>query len=131
MYLLDTNICISVLKHHSKSLRHRFSVTPDLSVSSITLAELYFGIENSPASLRGPRREQLEIFISLLRVRAFDSDAAGHYGNIRAVLRRQGRLIGNNDLLIAAHARSLGAVVVTNNEREFGRVPDLIVENWV
>ena len=131
MYLLDTNICIYVLKHHSNRLRHRFNVTPDLSVSSITLAELYFGIENSPASSRLARQEQLETFVSLLQLHAFDGDAARHYGNIRAKLRRQGQMIGNNDLLIAAHARSLGAVVVTNNEREFSRVPDLIVENWV
>ena len=131
MYVLDTNICIYVLKHHSKRLRHRFKVTRDLSVSTISLAELCFGIESSSPSLCAARWDQLESFVSLLLVHPFDGDAARHYGSIRAELKRQGTPIGNNDLLIAAHARSLGAVLVTNDEREFGRVPDLIVENWV
>ena len=131
MYLLDTNMCIYVLKRHSDRLRHKFKVTPDLSISTITLAELCFGVENSAAFLRQKRWEQLAAFTRLLLVLPFDGEAARHYGHVRAWLRRQGRPIGNNDLLIAAHARSKGCVLVTNNEREFSRVPDLTVENWV
>jgi tRNA(fMet)-specific endonuclease VapC len=131
MYLLDTNICIYVLKQHSDRLRHKFKVTRDLSISTITLAELWFGVENSAPSSRQRRRDQLAAFTRLLLVLPFDRGAAEHYGNVRAWLRRQGRPIGNNDLLIAAHARSRGCVLVTNNEREFSRVPDLTVENWL
>jgi tRNA(fMet)-specific endonuclease VapC len=130
MYLLDTNICIYVLKHHSDSLRHRFKVTRNLAISAITYAELCFGIEHGASSLRRKRWQQLGAFTRLLLVLPFDDEAGRHYGFVRAHLQRQGRPIGNNDLLIASQARSLNAVLVTNNEREFLRVPDLTVENW-
>ena len=131
MYLLDTNICIYVLKNHSDRLRHRFKATRNLAISAITYAELCFGIEQGVASLRRKRWEQLAAFTRLLLVLPFDEEAGRHYGYVRAHLRRKGRPIGNNDLLIASQARSLGAVLVTNNEREFARVPDLTVENWL
>lgn len=131
MYLLDTNICIYVLKHHSDRLRHKFKVTRNLAISAVTYAELCFGIEHGAASLRRMRWEQLGAFTRLLLVLPFDGEAGRHYGFVRAYLKRQGRPIGNNDLLIASQARSLKAVLVTNNEREFSRVPDLSVENWL
>lgn len=131
MYMLDTNTCIYVLKRRSERLRHRFKVTPQLCVSAVTYAELCYGVENSPAAARNRRREQLHAFCRLLLIEPLDEETGLHYGRLRAWLRRQGRPIGNNDLFIAAHALSLGAVLVTNNEREFARIPDLTVENWV
>ena len=81
--------------------------------------------------MRAARWDQLDIFTQRLLIDPWGEDAARHYGFIRALLKKQGTLIGNNDLLIAAHARSMDAVLVTNNVREFNRVPDLSVENWV
>jgi tRNA(fMet)-specific endonuclease VapC len=129
--MLDTNICIYVLKNHSDKLRHKFKAIKNISISSVTYGELCFGIENGDASMREARRAQLDAFTQRLLIDPWDEDAARHYGFIRALLKKQGDLIGNNDLLIAAHARSLNAVLVTNNVREFNRVPDLSVENWV
>jgi tRNA(fMet)-specific endonuclease VapC len=106
-------------------------VEKDLCISSVTYAELCFGIENSAAPLRSNRWEQLDLFTRLLQIEALDWNAGRHYGQLRARLKEQGRPIGNNDLFIASHARSMGAILVTNNVREFGRVPDLKVENWL
>ena len=131
MYMLDTNICIYVLKNHSAKLKHKFKVSKDLCISAVTYAELCFGIENGDASLRGPRWEQFDAFTRLLLALPLDEDVGRHYGRIRAHLRREGAMISNNDLFIAAHALSTGAILVSNNEREFTRVPDLTVENWL
>jgi len=131
MYLLDTNICIYVLKHHSTALRHKFKVTGNLAISAVTYTELCFGIEKGQASMMRPRWAQLSAFTRLLLILPVDEAVAKDYGNIRAFLTRKGQPMGNNDLFIAAHARSLGATLVTNNLREFRRVPDLAVENWL
>lgn len=131
MHLLDTNICIYVLKHRSKSLQHKFRVTRDLAISAVTYAELCFGIEHGSPSMMEQRWNQLNAFTRLLLIMPVDEAVARVYGTLRAFLLRQGKPIGNNDLFIAAHARSLGAVLVTNNLREFKRVPDLSVENWL
>ncbi|HED37312.1 MAG TPA: type II toxin-antitoxin system VapC family toxin [Ignavibacteria bacterium] len=131
MYMLDTNICIYVLKNHSEKLRHKFKAIKNICISSITYGELCFGIENGDSSMRKARWEQLDIFTQRLLIDPWDEDAAKHYGFIRAVLKKQGNLIGNNDLLISAHALSMKAVLVTNNISEFSRVPDLTIENWV
>ncbi len=131
MYMLDTNICIYVLKNRSDQLRYKFKATPDLCISSITYGELCFGIENGTHTLRKERWQQLDLLTKKLRIMVWDEKSAKHYGSIRATLKKQGTPIGNNDLLIAAHARSMNAVIVTNNVREFDRVPDLVVENWV
>ncbi|RIZ69197.1 MAG: type II toxin-antitoxin system VapC family toxin [Methylococcales bacterium] len=131
MYLLDTNICIYVLKSHSDKLRHKFNATPDLAISSVVYAELCFGIENSESPKKAQRWQQLKQFTQGLQIIAWDKEAAKHYGAIRAILKRQGTPIGNNDLLIAAHALSVNTILVTNNVREFNRVPNLIVENWL
>jgi len=131
MYMLDTNICVYVLNNRSDRLRHKFKVVKNLCISAVTYAELCFGIENSAPSLRSKRREQLDGFTRLLHIEALDWKVGRHYGHLRALLKGQGRLIGNNDLFIASHARSMGAVLVTNNVGEFNRVPDLSVENWV
>jgi len=131
MYMLDTNICIYVLKNHSDELRHKFKAIKDICISSITYGELCFGIENGNSNLKEERWRQLEIFTQRLLIDPLDENAGKHYGSIRAQLKKDGMPIGNNDLLIAAHARSINAVLVTNNVREFNRVPDLVVENWI
>lgn len=131
MYMLDTNICIYVLKNHSDKLRHKFKAIKDICISSVTYGELCFGIENGSNNLKEERWRQLEIFTQRLLIDPLDENAGKHYGSIRAQLKKDGSPIGNNDLLIAAHARSINAVLVTNNVREFNRVPNLVVENWI
>ncbi len=131
MYMLDTDICIYVLKKHSDKLRHKFKVTKNICISSVTYGELCFGIENGNNSMREARWKELNLFTQRLFIEPWDENAAKHYGFIRALLRKQGTPIGNNDLLIAAHARSLDSVMVTNNIREFERVPNLTIENWM
>ena len=131
MYMLDTDICIYVLKKRSDKLRHKFKVTKNICISSVTYGELCFGIENGDNSMKEARWKELNLFTQRLFIEPWDENAAKHYGSIRALLRKQGTPIGNNDLLIAAHARSLDSVMVTNNIREFERVPDLIIENWI
>ena len=131
MMMLDTNICIYTLKNRSEALRRRFRIHRDLCISAVTYAELCFGIENGLAALKAQRWEQLHAFTSLLLTLGLDDEAARHYGDIRAQLKREGIPIGNNDLFIAAHARSIGATLVTNNQREFTRVRGLAVEYWV
>ena len=129
--MLDTNICIYVLRNHSDKLRHKFKAIKNICISSVTYGELCFGIENGDITIREERWKQLNLFTQRLLIEAWDEDAARHYGFIRALLKKQGTPIGNNDLLIASHARSMNAVMVTNNVREFDRVPELSVENWV
>jgi tRNA(fMet)-specific endonuclease VapC len=131
MYMLDTNICIYVLKNHSDKLRYKFKAIKEICISSVTYGELCFGIENGDSHLKKERWEQLEIFTQRLLVDPWDAEAGKHYGSIRAQLKKEGALIGNNDLLIAAHARSIDAVLITNNVREFNRVTDLTIENWI
>jgi len=131
MYMLDTNICIYVLNHHSDKLRHKFKVTKDLCISAVTYAELCFGLEKGPVARKKQRLEQLELFTRLLLILPLDETAGQHYGRIRMDLQKQGKPIGSNDLLIAAHALSTGATLVSNNMREFSCVPGLVLENWV
>ena len=131
MYMLDTNICIYVLKNHSDKLRHKFKAIKELCISSVTYGELCFGIENGNEHLREERWKQLDVFTQRLLIDPWDEQSARHYGVIRATLKKEGTPIGNNDLLIAAHARSINAVLVTNNVREFNRVPNLTIENWL
>lgn len=129
-YLLDTNICIYIAKHKPAAVRERFSQhdSRDLAISVVTLGELRFGAEKSQA-----REQALEVIATLCRrvsVRELPVSAGEHYGRIRAELQRAGRVIGNNDLWLAAHALAEDLVLVTNNSREFERVPGLRVENW-
>ena len=131
MYMLDTNICIYVLKNRTDKLRNKFKAIRDICISSITYGELCFGIENGSAHFKQERWQQLEIFTQRLLIDSWGENSARHYGAIRSALKKEGTPIGNNDLLIAAHARSIDAVLVTNNVREFNRVPDLKIENWV
>lgn len=129
--MLDTNICIYLIKHHPLSVLERFLSHPvgDIGISSITVAELDYGASKSRHTAKN--RIALDQFISPLAVAAFDREAAAAYGRLRAVFEQKGTPIGAMDLLIAAHARSLGVRLITNNAREFRRVPGLRVENWV
>jgi tRNA(fMet)-specific endonuclease VapC len=131
MYMLDTNMCIYVLKHRDPKLRRKFKAIRNLCLSAIAYAELCYGIENGAAALKQERYKQLDLFLQRLIIEPWAEEAARHYGAIRAALKSSGQMIGNNDLLITAHARALDAVLVTNNTREFSRVPDLTVENWI
>ncbi len=128
--LLDTNICIYLIKSKPPRVLERFRgyEVGDVGISSITLAELQYGAAKSHFPKRNFRA--LEKFVLALEVPTLDSQAAAAYGLLRAKLERQGTPIGSMDLLIAAHALSLGVVLVTNNAREFRRVKGLRVENW-
>lgn len=129
--MLDTNICIYLIKKQPPSLLERFHIFPvgDIGISIVTLAELDYGVAKSRHHARN--RTALEQFIAPLEVADFNREAARVYGRIRASLEAKGTLVCGMDLLIAAHAISLGARLVTNNLREFRWVPGLRVENWV
>jgi tRNA(fMet)-specific endonuclease VapC len=130
-YLLDTDICIYIAKHRPSAVRERFSrhAAGELAMSVVTLGELRFGAEKSQT--REQAIAKVQELASLIPVHPLPEAAGEHYGRIRAELQRAGQPIGNNDLWIAAHARAEGLVLVTNNEREFNRISDLQVENWV
>ena len=130
-YLLDTNICIYVIRRRPRQVLARFQrcAVGDIGLSTVTLAELQYGVAKSAFPERN--QEALAAFTLPLEILPFDAPAAAAYGPIRATLERQGTPIGAMDLLIAAHAVSLGVILVTNNPREFRRVPGLQVENWV
>ena len=129
-FLLDTDTCSYIIKRTSDTLLNRLRKIPvtEICISVVTKAELLYGVQVSP------RRQQdeaaLAAFLAYVEVLDLPDSAAHHYADIRADLKKRGRLIGANDLFIAAHARSLGLTLVTNNTREFGRVADLTVENW-
>lgn len=129
-YLLDTNIVIYVLKRRPVEVLSTFNANASrMAISSITLAELLHGAEKS--SRVSENLAAVEDFCSRLQVLPYGLKAAQHYGAIRAALEKHGQPIGVNDMHIAAHARSEGLVLVTNNMGEFARVPALEVENWV
>lgn len=129
-YMLDTNLCIRVLRDRPQTIRERFNAEADgLCISSIVLFELLYGAAKSARPIEN--RSEVERFASRLDVLPFDDDAAAHAGDIRVVLTRQGRMIGSYDLLIAGHARSRGLVVVTGNLDEFERVEGLRCEDWL
>ncbi len=130
-YLLDTNICIYIIKQKPASVRDKFRelAIGEVGVSSITVAELEYGVQKS----RWPERNQqaLHQFLLPLEITPFDAQHAATYGNIRANLEAKGTTVGSLDMLIAAHALHLGLTLVTNNEREFKRIPQLAIENWI
>ena len=131
VYMLDTDISSYIMKRKNAMVLQRLQTVPmgDLAISAITKGELAFGVEVSP---RMPQdRLALEGYLKHVEVLDYPADAAQHYGEIRATLKRTGTMIGANDLLIGAHARCLGLILVTNNMREFGRVERLTLENWM
>ena len=129
-FMLDTNICIYLIKQKSPSiLKHlkRYSVG-DIGISSITLAELYYGVEKSRYIQKN--REALGEFLLPLEITDFDEKASQIYGVVRANLEKDGNLIGSMDMLIASHALSLDVTLITNNTREFKRIKQLKVLDW-
>lgn len=130
MYLLDTNICIYLIKKHpAKVLERLTSCSPDeVALSTVTVSELAYGVSKSRAHRQNA--EALQMFLAPFQVLSYSPEAAFVYGDIRAELERKGTPIGAMDLLIAAHAKALGATLVSNNLREFRRVPGLETENW-
>ena len=130
-YFLDTNICIYLINRRPDYLIQKFTkyAPKEILISSIVVSELEFGVEKSQQVIRN--RARLEAFLTPFTVAAYDHAAARQYGIIRANLQKQGLLIGREDLLIAAHVLASNATLVTNNEREFLRVPNLKVENWI
>ena len=129
-YLLDTNLCIRVLRDRPAGLRARFNAEANsLCISDVVLYELMFGAEKSARPVEN--RTDVERFAARLSVLPFDSAAAAHTADIRATLERQGMPIGSYDVMIAGSARSRGLIVVTGNLREFNRVDGLRSEDWL
>lgn len=129
-YMLDTDTSSYIMKRSHENVLNRLRAAPvaDVCISVVTMAELRFGVELSPRKKRDAAA--LAAFLLHMEVLDFPDEAATHYAGIRADLHRRGQMIGANDLFIAAHARCLGLILVTNNTAEFGRVKKLSIENW-
>jgi tRNA(fMet)-specific endonuclease VapC len=130
-FMLDTDMCSYIMKRSQESVLERLQSTlvGEVCVSVITRAELQYGVELSPKRVHDSAA--LAAFLPYVEVLDLSSDAALHYADIRADLKKRGAMIGANDLFIAAHARALGLTLVTNNTAEFGRVHALSIENWM
>lgn len=129
-YMLDTNICIYAIKHKPEIVIKRLLEhnPEDICISSVTYAELNYGAEKSRKVIEN--RLALLLLLSEIEIIDFDSKAAESYGIIRADLEKSGKVIGPNDMFIAAHAKSCDMTLVTNNTKEFIRIKDLKLENW-
>lgn len=129
-YMLDTDTCSYIMRRSPDSVVNRLAKVPvsDVCISVITKSELLYGVEVSPK--RRQDEAALDAFLRYVEVLDFPDGASPHYAKIRADLKTRGTMIGANDLLIAAHARSLGLTLITNNTREFRRVRNLSIENW-
>lgn len=129
-YLLDTDICIYIANEKRESVRQRLERTrpANVVISVITLAELQYGAEKSARPEQN--RKRIELLLAQIRVLDFAPGDARVYGNLRAALERRGEVVGANDLLIASQALNQNLIMVTNNEREFRRIPQLKIENW-
>lgn len=131
LYMLDTDTCAFILRRSSPALLARIQSVPlaQQTISMVTLAELLYGVQVS--TRKKENRAAVDALVLHLMVMEWSRGAAEHYAEIRADLKKRGQLIGSNDLMIAAHARSLGATVVTNNVKDFRRVKGLKFENWI
>lgn len=130
-YMLDTNICSYILKNHPATVKQKFEEAgpENIFISAIVLAELYYGAARHPKGV--VIRREIDDFVSRMAVLPWDESAADHYGAVRSSLEKAGTPVGAMDMLIAAHARSCGATLVTNNLREFTRISGLTTVNWV
>lgn len=130
-FMLDTNICIYIIKRKPANVIERFKqiAISQIGVSAITLSELSYGVSKSSK----PDQNQIALaqFIAPLEILSYGDEAVQYYGNLRAYLEKQGTPINSLDMLIAAHALSTACTLVTNNEEEFSRIPNLKIENWV
>ena len=131
IYLLDTNICIAIIKKCPLEVKEKMVQTAvgEVAISSIVLAELWYGVELSEK--QAENRAALDDFLQYVVVMDWPESAGLEYGKIRARLKKMGTPIGANDLLIAAHSLALDAILVSDNTREFSRVPGLKLENWL
>lgn len=130
-YLLDTDTFIYIRNHRPKQVLERFSALEPgtIGISVITYGELIRGAERSEHTEMN--LDKLNQFIEIIPVLPMSKDAGIHYGQIRTSLEKEGNIIGSNDLWIAAHARAMELTLITNNTKEFSRVKDLVLENWV
>ena len=129
-YMIDTNIAIYTLKNRPAKVRSAFEKhAGEMCLSSVSLGELIFGAEKSTQV--ESNLAVIEGFAARLKIESFDTQAAMHFGQLRAELSVSGKIIGPYDMMIAGHARAMGLILVTNNQREFNRVAGLRVENWV
>ena len=130
-YMLDTNICIYIIKKHPIHVLNNLTKKniSDICLSSITLDELEYGVQKSERKAQNSLA--LTEFLAPIEIMPFDENAAIEFGKVRAYLEKKGTLIGEYDLMIAAHALALDLTLVTNNSKEFKRVPGLKIENWV
>ncbi|MGA9539119.1 MAG: type II toxin-antitoxin system VapC family toxin [Desulfobacterales bacterium] len=128
--MLDTDICIYIIKRKPAGVIKRLmkSQISQIGISSITLSELEYGVEKS--SKQAQNQVALAQFVAPMEILSYGDEAALQYGRLRAFLEKQGTPIGSLDMLIAAHALSINSILVTNNEKEFGRVPNLKIDNW-
>lgn len=127
-YMLDTNICIAAMRN-DELMERVVGLFDKCCISAITLSELEYGVQHSAQAAKN--RDALTEFITTIAVIPFDNDSAHEYGDIRNILVSSGKQIGLMDTLIAAYARSLGLILVTNNTREFEHVPGLMIEDWI
>ena len=132
LFMLDTDTCIFLMRGESQTLAAKVQSVPlqQQVMSAVTFAELTYGVQVSAASKRKQNQAVLNSLALHLAVLDWPQDAAKHYAGIRADLKKRGAQLGSADLMIAAHARAMGAIVVTNNVKDFGRVKGLEVENW-
>lgn len=131
MYMLDTNIVIYAMKHPKGAIMDKLlaHTAVDLCISTVTYAELLIGVEKSAYSERN--KALLTRFLFGVEIMDFDQEAAQHYANIKVALQRQGMPVGDLDMMIAGHARSMGCVVVTNNRKHFDRIEGIVIEDWL
>jgi tRNA(fMet)-specific endonuclease VapC len=129
-YMLDTDICVYFSRGTSQRVLSRVSgcLPGDLVISAVTYGELYFGAEKSAQTATA--FQALDEFTEAVPVVPLDKQVGDYYGKFRLYLQKKGKIIGNNDLWIASHCLQLGLTLVTNNEREFSRIPNLPIENW-
>ncbi|XAH22885.1 type II toxin-antitoxin system VapC family toxin [Xylophilus sp. GW821-FHT01B05] len=132
LFMLDTDTCIFLMRGGSEALAAKVQSVPlqQQVMSAVTFAELAYGVQASAAAKRKQNQAVLDSLALHLAVLDWPQDAARHYAEIRADLKKRGAQLGAADLMIAAHARAMGAIVVTNNVKDFGRVKGLQVENW-
>ncbi len=130
-FLIDTNICIYIMNCRPFAVIQKFKQIEigRIGISSISVSELYYGVSKSGREKQNLKR--LEEFLMPFEILPYDETASKYYGDIRFQLEKQGKIIGPLDMLIAAHALSQNLVLITNNEKEFKRIPSLKVENWV
>ena len=133
MFMLDTNICIFIIKKKYEKVLEQLKKNKQtgLFISSITLAELEYGIENAAQEYNAKNRIALMEFLAIINIKYFDDNAAKEYGILKKDLKDKKCLIGPLDMLIGAHAKSLKMTLVTNNTNEFERIKDLSITDWI